>query len=507
MYTKQSKKVSLFNTLEILKKYTDENHRVSQKDIADILRKEYDMIIDRKTIKRNLMELIDLGYDIEYTEKERNIKDKKSGDIEKSTVYTDFYLVRDFTDSELRLIIDSILFSKHIPDNQRKELVKKVAKLSNTYFKVLNTEVNNVNAITTQNKDFFLNLEVIDEAILYGKRVSFDYNEYKIDKKLHVVLNQVIEKPSKIITFEGHYYMLCNSDKKQHNIYRIDKITGIKLVEPSELLKKDEYSVLSSQINTSEYLDSDLCFDENKNVHVRFLIAPEAVEIVVDHFGNNFRLIEENGGRYIIDVYCNLADAYYWTLQYGKYVRVIEPSELKDEIRYVSEKLSKFYMVGNRNRLDKAIYDYKKRNVLDLTGVNLKNINVLSEVMDPVEIILKMNFINDFSFLKKYIKLKSLKIVGQYVEDFSFLYHLEELEYLRLKNTGFKDLNQISKCKKIKKLCILESGLENLEILYKLTKLEVLQIDYSTAEEIDINRLKKNNPDIQISLWAKTVTI
>ena len=60
MYTKQPKKVSLFNTLEILQRYTDENHRISQKDIVDILRKEYDMVIDRKTVKRNLMELIEM---------------------------------------------------------------------------------------------------------------------------------------------------------------------------------------------------------------------------------------------------------------------------------------------------------------------------------------------------------------------------------------------------------------------------------------------------------------
>lgn len=506
MYTKQPKKVSLFNTLEILIKYTDENHRVSQKDIADILRKEYDMVIDRKTVKRNLMELIDLGYDIEYTEKERQKKNKESGEVEESTVYTDFYLVRDFTDSELRLIIDSVLVSQHIPDNQRMELVKKLAKLSNIYFKILNTEVNTVNAITSQNKDFFLNLEIIDEAILNGKRVSFVYNEYKIDKKLHVVIEQIVEKPSRIITFEGHYYMLCNDNKSNLGIYRIDKITGIKLLEHNELIKREEYSVLHS-FNTSEYFDNGIFFDETKNIHAKFSVVPEAVEIVVDHFGDNFRLIEEKGGRYILDVYCNFADVYHWALQYGKYVKVIGPNELKNEIRYVTEKLSHSYSIGDKNRLDKALYDYKRKKILDLTGVNLKNLNVLSEVTEPVEIILKMNFINDFTFLSKYKKLKSLKIVGEQVKDFSFLYQLEELEYLRLKNTGFKDLNQISNCKKIKKLCLLESGLENLENLYKLTKLEVLQIDYLTAEKIDVNSLKENNPGIQISLWAKTITI
>lgn len=507
MYTKQPKKVSLFNTLEILQRYTDENHRISQKDIVDILRKEYDMVIDRKTVKRNLMELIDLGYEIEYTEKERNIRDKNGDGVEKSTVYTDFYLVRDFTDSELRLIIDSVMVSQHIPDNQRRDLVKKISKLSNDYFKILNTDVNNVNVITAQNKDFFLNLEIIDEAILSGKKVSFSYNEYKIDKKLHIMMEKIIERPSKIITFEGHYYMLCNSDKSRHSIYRIDKITEIKLVEHIDILKNDEYRTQSSQIDTNEYSGIGILYKDNEKVHVKFSIVSEAVEMVIDRFGNDFRLVEEKDGLYVIDVYCNFADAYHWALQYGKYVTVISPSELKNEIRYVTEKLSQSYAIGGQNKLDKALFDFKKSKILDLTGVNLKDLNVLSEVTDPMEVILKMNFIKDFSFLKKYKKLTSLKIISQQVEDFSFLYHLEEIKYLRLKNTGFNDLKYISNCKQIKKLCLLESELENIEILYQLTKLEVLQINYSVAEKIDIQRLKENNPRLQISLWAQTVMI
>ena len=36
MYTAQPKKMLIMNILDILKKYTDENHRLSQKEIADI---------------------------------------------------------------------------------------------------------------------------------------------------------------------------------------------------------------------------------------------------------------------------------------------------------------------------------------------------------------------------------------------------------------------------------------------------------------------------------------
>ena len=66
-----NKKMIVVNIIEILRKYTDENHVISQKEIIDILEKEYDMTADRKTVKRNIDMLIDCGYSIGYTEKAR----------------------------------------------------------------------------------------------------------------------------------------------------------------------------------------------------------------------------------------------------------------------------------------------------------------------------------------------------------------------------------------------------------------------------------------------------
>ena len=56
------------NILDILQKYSDEEHRLSQKDIQDILKKEYEMPVDRKAVKRNLLNLIEYGSNIEYRE-------------------------------------------------------------------------------------------------------------------------------------------------------------------------------------------------------------------------------------------------------------------------------------------------------------------------------------------------------------------------------------------------------------------------------------------------------
>lgn len=86
MYTKQPKKMIIINILDILKRYTDENHRLSQREIIDILEQEYDMKVDRKAVKRNLMNLIDFGYQVEYSE---SIRQGKNG--EEEIIFTDWY--------------------------------------------------------------------------------------------------------------------------------------------------------------------------------------------------------------------------------------------------------------------------------------------------------------------------------------------------------------------------------------------------------------------------------
>ena len=48
----------IINILEILKKYSDMDHRLTQADIMEKLKKEYYMDVDRKTVKRNLMNLL-----------------------------------------------------------------------------------------------------------------------------------------------------------------------------------------------------------------------------------------------------------------------------------------------------------------------------------------------------------------------------------------------------------------------------------------------------------------
>ena len=79
------------------------------------------MDVDRRTVKRNLMNLLDFDFGIDYTE---IIKKNEKG--EEIPICTDWYITREFDDSEIRLLIDSVLFSKTIPQKQCKKLIDKL---------------------------------------------------------------------------------------------------------------------------------------------------------------------------------------------------------------------------------------------------------------------------------------------------------------------------------------------------------------------------------------------
>ena len=148
--------------LDILERFSDEKHRLSQKQIQDILADEnekYRMSVERKAIKRNLEELIDAGYDIRYEVRRRGTGEKAND------ILTDFYIERDFTNVELKYLIDSVVFSHHIPSAQKEDLIKKLEKLSNKYFFYATAALSMENKNTEINWEWCLNLELFHTAL------------------------------------------------------------------------------------------------------------------------------------------------------------------------------------------------------------------------------------------------------------------------------------------------------------------------------------------------------
>lgn len=331
MYTAQPKNMLVMNILEILKKHSDAEHPLNQKDIMDLLQSEYEMTVDRKAVKRNLMNLLDCGYNLEYKETTRI---NKKG--EQETLYSDWYLERDFTDAELRLLIDSLLFSKHIPYSQCKELIEKLEGLSNKYFKAKVKHIRNLPEKMPNNKQIFYNIEVLDEAISKGKKVEFRYNDFGTDKKLHPRVSsngeprKYVVNPYQMAATNGRYYLIANYDKYDNiSHYRVDKISDIKILDESAKKQRE----LSESINLPRHMAEHIYMFSGESERVAMRIEKFLVNDVIDWFGKDVSFYDETEDEVTASVVVNLKAMRYWAMQYANHVEVLNPQKLRDQIK------------------------------------------------------------------------------------------------------------------------------------------------------------------------------
>lgn len=64
MYATGNKKMLNMLILEILTQYSDMEHRLTQQEIINLLKANYGMECDRRSVRNNIVYLKELGYDI-----------------------------------------------------------------------------------------------------------------------------------------------------------------------------------------------------------------------------------------------------------------------------------------------------------------------------------------------------------------------------------------------------------------------------------------------------------
>lgn len=324
----------LFCTLEILKKYSDVDHRLSQNDIKELLADVYHIDADRKTIKSNIQNLIDWGYDIYYSEAVRN-----AGTPEENTVMSDFYMDNEFADYELRLLIDSILFSPNITANQSKELISKLEKQSNTYFSSHIKHIATMPSRKSENHELYLTIETIDKAISDNRMIKFKHLHYdskfnlspaKASKGTEIELRV---SPYQMAMCDGKYYLICHHvhDKIVH--YRLDRMKDVEILQDQKA--KPFRTLIGSNgqnLNLKEYMDEHIFMSVGKAERVRLRVTKLILDSVVDAFGKNARILEDNGGNIDIMVKATESSVLQFVKRNTPFVTIVEPENLRKDI-------------------------------------------------------------------------------------------------------------------------------------------------------------------------------
>ena len=306
------KKLIPLYILNILRKYTDQDSPLRQKDIVQILKDSFNICCERKSIARNINYLIDAGFDI------RNEKG--------------YYIVdQKFSDCEISLMINNILYAKYIPKIHRNSLIDKLSSLASKSFQA-NLNYNKVTKNShCQNKQIFYTIEILNQAIVEKKKVKFHYNSYKCDKKLHPLTKEKYTiMPYQIIMSNGWPYIISSNNLS----FRIDYITNIELLE-----QKNKENTYSSSIS---YSHENLNTNSKNNKIVKFRAKKSVINDIIDQF-DNFEFTSEYNDYCYVKANIDINTMFYWSLQHGTDIKIISPSILKYKIKYTAQRIANQY--------------------------------------------------------------------------------------------------------------------------------------------------------------------
>ncbi len=313
MYTRQSKKMLPFDVLEILQQYTDENHRLSQREIEKILADRYDMSVDRRSIKRSLMDLIEMGCEIQYSEINRTVRDKNSGEAEEQTILTDFYIEREFTDCEIRLLIDELIDTKSVTALHKKQLISKLERLSSVSFRKKNRTAGIVDPANSNSHLFYI-LDILEEAIMSSSKVSLQYKSFKVGNngRVEAECETVIVTPHDMKIINGDYLLQCSKDDETEVMLKIALISDALIVNEMSNTKRKE------RINNI------------KNKHtVTFLTYEDILPALVEEFGQKSIRVESCGEKIIVNIRMEEKQAVKFGIEYADSVTILSPENIR----------------------------------------------------------------------------------------------------------------------------------------------------------------------------------
>lgn len=311
----EEKKTSILAVYKVLEEFSDENHPLTRTEITDLIEKQYNITIDRRTLYRNIEMLINFGYDIsDYNE-------NKIG-----------YYLKDrlFQHSEVLLLCNAVYASHFIPDKASKDLVNKLLSCQSRYKR--NDYFKNVylpNNKKKDNKQFLLNIEQISRAINEKKVIKFNYTHYDINKKLVNTREEPYYRSPYFLVVNGDRVYMVGKGKNHDSLshFRVDRMKDIELV--------DEYYLrLPKNLDAYTYANNKIYMYSGDETGVTLRCDKKALDVIIDTFGKDVMLADE-GETFTVYTKCGKEDIVKFCLQYVESVDLLEPLSLREEVRKV----------------------------------------------------------------------------------------------------------------------------------------------------------------------------
>lgn len=336
-------KIQLLYVLWVLENFSDENNVLKQEDIVEILRKK-GYRAERKSVARDLKLLLDFGYKIHGIEPELD-KDGNELPLKRGKIW----LEREFTDDQLSLLLNSATYNVFVDKDKKEKLLDNIISLGSATFKAnhsAKTILNGGRIYQVEGATLLNQLRVIESAIDQEKKLRFKYGKLKRDanKFVYEQSKEYVVSPYWIVVQKGNTYLVCYNhvEDKIWN-FRVDKMKDVEVIK-SYALPRSETKLKG--VDVGEYVGRHPLMFTDEAINIKLKVNKNYVGHVLDTFGEVSPLSEDED-NIILGIYAGEIDAFYWAVQFGGFVEVLNPQNLRDKIRHHIEGMVFNYQRGD----------------------------------------------------------------------------------------------------------------------------------------------------------------
>ena len=357
-----NQKLKLIYLMKILLERTDETHSITMPEIIDALA-AYDISAERKSLYNDIENLRVYGLDVIGTQEDRT--------------YSYHIGNRQFELAELKLLVDSVQSAKFITAKKSNELIKKIEGFASKYeASQLQRQVFVAGRVKTMNESIYYNVDRIHTAIAENSRITFQYFQWNVDKKMELRHDGALYEvsPWSLSWDDENYYIVAYDDLDQKiKHYRVDKMMRISILEE---MREGKDLFKNFDMATYSKTTFGMYSGQLTKVHIQF--KNEMCGVFIDRFGKeiSFRKIDDEYSQVSVDVAVS-PQFFGWIFSLGKDVKVTGLTQqlfYANGVKYLMNNLTCENSIIQVNGGNKTVFDFNGGGVTAKLDINKSTI-------------------------------------------------------------------------------------------------------------------------------------
>ncbi len=315
MAKQSNQKLKILYLAKIFTEDTDENHPMTMSEIISAL-DGFGIKAERKSLYDDFENLNLFGLDICRTE---------------GKVPGYFNASGSFEIAELKLLIDAVESARFITPKKTSQLISKIEKLTSHHnAKQLGFQVYSANRVKTSNEQIFYNVDKIHEAICAGKKISFRYFDYSIEKQKQYRKSgeKYLESPLSLMWEDENYYLVAYNEKHNSFVhYRLDRMESISI--------EDEFRALpETRFDPADYAKKMFSMYSGREELVTLRFDNSLLNVALDRFGLDTTIYKHDEDSFCVKAKVSVSKQFFgWITSLGDKVSIISPEGVKNEFR------------------------------------------------------------------------------------------------------------------------------------------------------------------------------